>query len=110
MNDQCRSNLDFNLFAAGDGLFLKRQRPQGDIDPDASRRAQEDDPVAQRKLPGIGDSRLEMSQPFVDDGLLATEAGEQGYIDVLRKPWLTPVLDCPAANDAEIPMVVLANA
>ena len=58
------------------------------------------------EIAGLLNSSGERFQEGVNHPTLATEAGENGQVDVFGEPLFTPMLDGDASNNAKFPVII----
>ena len=92
-----------------DDALLERESPEGDVEAGAVFGAEEEDAVLEGEGPGIGTAGLVALEESVYIQLLAAESGEEGHVGVIGEPWLGEGLDGEAANEAELPLVLLTE-
>lgn len=92
-----------------DDAFLERQAREGDVEADARRRPEEQDPIHGCELRRTIDARLEVPGQRRDEARFPVKAGDEREVDVDRLARLTPAQDREASDEAEPPPFGLAH-
>lgn len=65
--------------------------------------------MLQREFPGVRDPAFEVPEQRIDEGLFASESGQQRQVDIDGQARFAPALQRDSANEAVAPVLALAD-